>query len=309
MSVGIWAVCACLLCACQQRGAPCRDDVASGRIQAEFQRVSRAIRGSADIRAEACLGVLAFRSGDFKVAVIHDRRALALAHSDGDRAHIDQLLASALKYTGRPGEAMGLLDEAIRIHKALGDTVDLATDRATLASIYSDIGDYAQSIRVSLASVHDIRKRTSIAATYNNVAMDYLQLQQYTRAFKYIDKAIRIDTASGHAHSLGIHEINKGIIFNRAAMYAKAAVWLKRGIEQSRGSGDAFWMMVGEGAQGVAQFHLGHKPEALNAFRHAAAIAHALGQNPREAAYRKVIAQLQSADGPSRQRGRSIESQ
>lgn len=286
-----------LLSACQ-RDLPCNGDVRSDSVQAEFDRVSRAVAGHTDLSSEACLGVLAFRKGAFDEAAAHDRLALALVRSDRDRAKVQQRLASALKYLNRSSEAIDLLKHAISTDAALGDRAAQATASATLASIYSDTGDHQRAIQMSLASVDLLPRRGSVAATYNNVAMDYMFLRQPALAAKYIDMAIGIDRSLDDSHQLGIHEINKGVIFDSAGKYPDAFIWLQRGIEQSRRSGDAFWVMTGEGALGRSLYHLGRPSEAAQAFQQAASLARDLGRHRQEAAFAAIARQI--ALGPLR---------
>lgn len=283
-SRGALVVAVVVLSACQQV-APCDDKVRSDGIQAEFDRVSEAVAGHPDFQTETCLGVLAFRKGDFTEAAAHDRQALGLARSDQDRAQEQQRLASALKYLHRPSEAIDLLQQALRTEAALGDQAAQATVAATLASIYSDAGDHRRAIEMSLASVGNLRSRSSVAATYNNVAMDYLRLQELPMASKYIDMAIEVDRSSGDVHQLGIHEINKGVILNSAEAYRNASSWLQQGIDHSRRSGDEFWMMSGEGALGLSLYHQGRRSEAIEAFQQAAGLAGKLGHAEQQVAF------------------------
>jgi tetratricopeptide (TPR) repeat protein len=273
-----------VLSACQQV-AQCDAKVRSDGIQAEFDRVSQAVAGPPDFQAESCLGVLAFRKGDFTEAEAHDRQALGLARSDPDRAQEQQRLASALKYLHRSSEAIDLLQQALRTEAALGDHAAQATVSATLASIYSDAGDHRRAIEMSLASVGNLRSRSSVAATYNNVAMDYLRLQELPMASRYIDMAIEVDRSSGDVHQLGIHEINKGVILNNAQEYRLASQWLQQGIEQSRRSGDEFWMMSGEEALGLSLYRQGRRSEAIETLQEAAGLAGKLGHAERRAAF------------------------
>lgn len=289
--VGALVACMALLSGCEQ-DMPCDGEVRSDHIQAEFERVSRAMAGHTDARTEACLGRLAFREGDFDEAAAHERQALALARTDGDRAIGQQRLASSLKYLNRSSEAIDLLQHAIRTDAALGDRAAQATASATLASIYSDTGDHQQAIQMSLASIAGLPSRSSVAATYNNVAMDYLRLRQFVMASKYIDMAIDIDKSSGDLHQLGIHEINKGVILNGAAIYRNASAWLQRGIDQSQRSGDEFWMMSGEAALGLSLYRQGRSSEAAEAYRQAASLARHLGREEQGEAFAKAARQI-----------------
>ncbi len=284
VSKGALVAAVVLLSACQQ-DAQCDAKVHADGIQAEFDRVSEAVAGHPDFQAESCLGVLAFRKGDFTEAEAHDRQALGLARSDRDRAQEQQRLASALKYLHRSSEAIDLLQQALRTEAALGDHAAQATVSATLASIYSDAGDHRRAIEMSLASVGNLRSQASVAATYNNVAMDYLRMRELPMASRYIDMAIGVDRSSGDVHQLGIHEINKGVILNNAQEYRLASPWLQQGIEHSRRAGDEFWMMSGEGALGLSLYHQGRRSEAIEAFQQAAGLAGNLGRTEQQGAF------------------------
>lgn len=284
----------CILIACAAFLASCRQDlscnanVSPDRIQSEFRRVSADIAGHDNVGAEVCLGELAFRQGNFNVAAERDRRALALARSDRDRSIILQRLASALKYLGHAQEAIDLLEQAIHIDEAHGYRAASATAYATLASAYGDTGDHVRSIQMSLTSLPGLTNRSSVAATYNNIAMEFMRLRQFDSAYRYIDMSIDVDASSGDLHEMGIHEINKGIIFNSAAMYLEASFWLRRGIEQSRRSGDDFWVMQGEAALGQSLYQLGRVLESIDAYTQAAGLAHRLGQGRLEVAYKNM---------------------
>lgn len=278
-----------LISACNEY-TPCNPEIDAARIQQEIQHATAALKGQpSDITLLTCTGRLAFREGDFGAAEQAYRKALALADSPRDRETLLQALASSIKYLNRPQESVELLTEKLKIDQALGDKGSSSQTYATLASVYGDMGKTRESIAMALASIPGLTHPSDTAATYNNIAMSYLTLRQFDQAQRYIDKSIGLDISSHNPGYLGIHRINKGLIYERATEYALAIPQLSQGITLTEQSGNKFWTMRGLSFMAFSLNRRGRKDEAIRALQQAEKLAVELGRNKEKAQFAQSI--------------------
>ncbi|WP_426688913.1 tetratricopeptide repeat protein [Rhodanobacter ginsengiterrae] len=283
-----------LISACNQY-TPCNPGVDAAHIPQEIQHATAALKGrQSDITLLTCTGRLSFREGDFSAAERAYRKALALADSPRDRETLLQGLAASVKYLNHPQEAVDALTEKLKIDEALGDKESSSQTYATLASVYGDMGKFRESIAMSLASLPGLKSSSDTSATCNNIAMSYLSMQQFDQAQRYIDRSIALDTSSRNLDYLGIHRINKGIMYGRVADYAQAIPQLAQGISLTEQSGNKFWTMRGLDAMAFSLSRSGRTTEAVQALQRAEKLAVELGRDKERTQFAQSIERLSS---------------
>ncbi len=141
------------------------------------------------------------------------------------------------------------------------------------------MGKTRESIDMALASLPGLTHPGDTSATCNNIAMSYLSLRRLDQAQRYIDKSIGLDISSRKTSYLGIHRINKGLIFERAAAYTQAIRQLAQGISLTEQSRNKFRTVRWLSFMAFPLNRSGRTAEAVDALQRAEKLAIELGRN------------------------------
>ena len=197
-----------------------------------------------NIDAHLCLGVSYYAIGEFRLALVHMKKAESLTSDKENLMYIYSWIGSI--YDG-----MDYLDDALLYYsRSLMLAIDLknesmqATALSSIAGIYRNKGELDKALDYYEESLSLETDEKAKAATYNNIALIYEEKGEYQKAMEYYQKAIEIEERYGDYHRASIRKLNLGDTYRKMKDYEKAEKYLLEGFEGVRKVGDKYWEAV-----------------------------------------------------------------
>lgn len=145
---------------------------------------------------------------------------------------LDKYQADALNTQGvvmsmqsNMNEALAFFDRSLKIRKAIGDSVGIASSLNNMGIAYSDLGQYYNAIDY-YSQGHEVRKsigdKAGVAASLSNLAEVYSHQGNHQKAIEYATRSLRISEEIGDKRIAAAALGNIGNIYYAQADYAMA---------------------------------------------------------------------------------------
>jgi predicted ATPase/DNA-binding XRE family transcriptional regulator len=174
----------------------------------------------------------------------HFLSAQQTPESAGDKA----LRADALKGAGNLAWTQGdyepaaaLLDESLRLYRALANTPGVAFVLNTLGLIADEHGDYARAAALfaeSLALWRQLHQVTKIGAVVGNLALVAYQQEQYERAIALYEESLELHREANDQWSIALTLSNLGEVLCVGGDLSKGEMLLEESLALYRELGD-----------------------------------------------------------------------
>jgi predicted ATPase/DNA-binding NarL/FixJ family response regulator len=220
----------------------------------------RARVGCAEALVSSDLG--AYRTCDRLAA-----EALPVLEAHGDALWAGRALAArglALKYQGKPGEAVPFFESALAYQRQCGDLHEVANSLNDLGTLAHDQGDLAEAeryYRLSLDVKRELGDRREMALTMTNLADVFMLRGSLAEARRTLDHALRIARDLAHDLLVTMVQINLGEYHLRIQEYAQAEPAFREALELALRHGARRLQALAEYGLGCALVALGKRAE------------------------------------------------
>jgi len=198
-----------------------------------------------NINAHLCLGASYSAIGEFRLALVHMKKAESLTSDKEDLMYI-------YSWIGLIYDRMGYLDDALLYYsRSLSLAIDLGNKSMqayvlnNIAGIYDYKGELDKALGYYEESLRLKTDKKERATTYNNIALIYYQKGNYQKAVEYFQKAIEIGERYGDYHRASMWKLNLGDTYRKMKDYEKAEKYILEGIEGVKKVGDKYWEATG----------------------------------------------------------------
>lgn len=117
-----------------------------------------------------------------------------------------------------------LANDAISIAEGLNDTTTIANCYYALGLMYDLTGNFQMALESDLKSYQFVSKQDtqSVTQTLNSIGNDYYELNQYSRAYEYLNASLEMASRSQDSMMIAISMFNLGGVFSDVGQYEKA---------------------------------------------------------------------------------------
>ncbi len=168
-----------------------------GRYPAAIARYQEVLRLDPNyVVVHGYLGQLYGRTGDFRKAIEHSRRALELSRAIGNReAEVDALLilSELQRRSGERAQAMEMGQQALRLAQSLGYESSILSAEKVLGDVSFSQGKIDDARRHYLAVIETgaaVRNNRLLAQTLMNVGVTYWSQGELAQAVEYFEKSL-----------------------------------------------------------------------------------------------------------------------
>ncbi len=246
-----------------------------------------------NIDAHLCLGASYYAIGEFRLALVHMKKAESLTSDKEDLMYIYSWLGSIY-------DRMGYLDDALLYYsRSLMLAIDLenesmqATALSSIAGIYRNKGELDKALDYYEESLSLETDEKAKATTYNNIALIYEEKGDYQKAVEYYQKAIETSERYGDYHGASQTKLNLGDTYRKMKDYKKAEKYLLEGLEGVRKVGDKYWEATGYGYLGLLYIDKGDKKTAKDYLTRAYNLFKSIGA---EGDAKEVLSEIQKLE-------------
>jgi tetratricopeptide (TPR) repeat protein len=246
-----------------------------------------------NIDAHFCLGASYYAIGDFRLALVHMKKAESLTSDK-------EILMYIYSWIGSIYDGMDYLDDALLYYsRSLMLAIDLenesmqATALSSIAGIYRNKGELDKALDYYEESLSLETDEKEKAATYNNIAFIYEDKGDYQKAVEYYQKAIEIGERYGDYHGASIRKLNLGDTYRKMKDYEKAEKYILEGLEGVKKVGDKYWEATGYHYLGWLYKDKGDKKTAKDYLTHAYDLFKSIGA---EGDAKEVLSEIQKLE-------------
>ena len=215
-----------------------------------------------NIDAHLCLGASYYTIGEFRLALVHMKKAESLTSDKEDLMYIYSGIGSIYEGLGYLDDALLYYSRSLRLAIDLENESMQATALNGIAGIYLNKGELDKALDYYEESLSLETDEKSKATTYNGIAIIYIKKGDYQKAVKYFRKAIEIYEKYGDYHGASQTKINLGDTYREMKDYEKAEKYLLEGLEGVKKVGDKYWEAYGYKYLGLLYRDKGDKKTA-----------------------------------------------
>jgi len=259
--------------------------------------LSRARVGCAEALVSSDLG--AYRTCDRLAA-----EALPVLEAHGDALWAGRALAArglALKYQGKPGEAVPFFERALVYQRGCGDLHEIANSLNDLGTLAHDQGDLAEAeryYRLSLDVKRELGDRREMALTMTNLADVFMMRGSLAEARRTLDHALRIARDLAHDLLVTMVQINLGEYHLRIQEYAEAEPAFREALDLAIRHGAPRLQAMAESGLGGALVALGKRAEGRELLEQARREAEEMGDTTLAGQVAIALAEKSGEDNP-----------
>jgi tetratricopeptide (TPR) repeat protein len=198
-----------------------------------------------NIDAHLCLGASYYAIGEFRLALVHMKKAESLTSDKEDLMYIYNQVGLIYQRMDYLEDALLYYSRSLRLARDLENQSLQASVLNNIANIYEKkdqldkaLSYYEESLRLTI----DEKEKSP---TYNNIAIIYYKKGDYRKAVEYFQKAIEIDERYGDYHRVSMRKLNLGNTYRKMKDYEKAEKYLLEGLEGVKKVGDKYWEAYG----------------------------------------------------------------
>jgi tetratricopeptide (TPR) repeat protein len=212
--------------------------------------------------AHLCLGISYYAIGEFRLALVHMKRAESLTSDKEDLMYIYSGIGSIYDGMGYLEEALLYYSRSLRLAIDLQNESIQATALNGIAGIYLNKGELDKALDYYEESLSLETDEKAKATTYNGIAIIYSKKGDYQKAVEYFQKAIATYEKYGDYHGASQTKINLGDTYREMKDYKKAEKYLLEGLEGVKKVGDKYWEAYGYKYLGLLYRDKGDKKTA-----------------------------------------------
>ena len=198
-----------------------------------------------NIDAHLCLGASYSAIGEFRLALVHMKKAESLTSDKEDLMYIYSWIGSIYDRMEYLDDALLYYSRSLKLAIDLEDESMQATALSGIAGIYLKKGELDKALSYYEESLRLETDEKGKAPTYNNIALIYYQKGNYQKAVEYYQKAIEIEERYGDYHGASQTKLNLGNTYRKMKDYKKAEKYILEGLEGVRKVGDKYWEATG----------------------------------------------------------------
>ncbi len=198
-----------------------------------------------NIDAHLCLGVSYYAIGEFRLALVHMKKAESLTSDKENLMYIYSWIGSIYDGMDYLDDALLYYSRSLSLTRDLGDKSVQASVLYNIALIYDDKGELDKALGCYEESLRLETDEKEKATTYNNIAVIYDKKGDYQEAVEYFQKAVEISERYEDYHRVSQTKLNLGETYRKMKDYEKAEKYLSEGLEGVKKFGDKYWEAFG----------------------------------------------------------------
>ncbi len=186
----------------------------------------------------------------------YDRAIVFAIHIQGKEEKLGKEIGTGIaSYLGLLHENLGYYNRsllyhnnALRIHKELGDRVGMAKDYSNIGLVYylkGQLDDALQYYKKALEIDEELKDRVGMAKGYNNIGLVYYLKGQLDDALQYYKKALEIDEELGDWVGMAKDYSNIGLVYYRKGQLDDALQYYKKALKIDEELGDIVNLVLG----------------------------------------------------------------
>ncbi|MDM8541294.1 CHAT domain-containing protein [Desulfococcaceae bacterium HSG9] len=225
-------------------------------------------------------GKKAFDAAEYDKAQALWKQGLTIARKTGNQKRIGYLLASIGLALGCDDEALTYYEQALAIHKEIGDRSVVGANLIGIGSVCQQLGRYDEALTYyeqALAIHKEIGNRRGQGTNLTNIGAVYAYLDRYDEALTYSEQALAIHKEIGDRRGVGRNLGNIGVVYRSLGRYDEALTYHKQALAIHKEIGDRHGEGVDFSNIGGAYTYLGRYEEALTYLEQALAIKKKIG--------------------------------
>ena len=255
-------------------------------------------------RAGCAEALVASELGEYRTCERLAAQALPVLEAHGDALWAGRALAArglALKYQGRPGDAVPFFESALTYQRQCGDLHEIANSLNDLGTLAHDQGDLAEAeryYRLSLDVKRELGDRREMALTMTNLADVFLLRGSFAEARRTLDHALRIARDLAHDLLITMVQINLGEYHLRIQEYAEAEPAFREALDRAIQHGARRLEALAEYGLGCALPALGQRAEGRERLERAWREAEEMGDTTLADQVAAALAEMSAEENP-----------
>jgi tetratricopeptide (TPR) repeat protein len=195
--------------------------------------------------AHMCLGGTYSKLGYFDLSIKELKTAEKLTNNKADLGVIYSYIGVDYNNLGDLNNALLYYDRALEIERDLNNKEGESKALSNIGEIYRNQGNYDKALEYYNKSLQLTSDPSSIAITYNNIALAYSAKGDKNKAVEYYKKAIEFAQKAGDYHNTAGIMLNLGNIYTDLKNFSEAQYYLQEGLLMTQKLGDKYWEAVG----------------------------------------------------------------
>ncbi len=224
------------------------------------------------IRASALRmrGVVAWRRGEFHVALEHLTRSLEWSERAVDHVGISKALGNigvVHRNLSQYSEALEFFTKALAIDEAINDRAGIARNLGHIGVIHHSLSNYTLALDYyerALQLDELAQNEDGVAAKLGNIGTVHMNLSHYPQALEYYARALALAEKSGNVARIAIDLSNIGSVHLHLADYRAALDYYSRALALTEQVGNKAGTATHLGNIGSVYMSLTDYPAALN---------------------------------------------
>ncbi|MBN2460914.1 MAG: tetratricopeptide repeat protein [Candidatus Cloacimonetes bacterium] len=183
------------------------------------------------------MGNLYNKTADYKKALQHYEKALAISQKTMDRAaecKVLHFLSVIYKKQNNLTKALKLSEESLNIAVELDDKNSLAAGYNSIGVIYKTLTDYDRALEYYLKSLRlreELNDRDSMSNVVNNIGVVYNQMGDYEKALSYFNRSLQIRMKIGDNYLIAASLNNIGNLYLKLKEFPRALNFYQRSLK------------------------------------------------------------------------------
>lgn len=218
-------------------------------------------------------GEYAIRKAQFKNAESHFKKAISQMRLTGDSVslgHALNWLGATYSYTGRFVEATETHFQAMRVYRALGDSIGMYSTKREIAGAMSNQQQFDKAERVFLECLHFYQKaklEIEEGSIHISLVGVYHNLGKNEKAIYHNNEALRLFQRNNYYDGIAQSLNNMAISLMSDGEFDEAKVWLIRAKAFADSTGDSLQMPILLYNMGVCEMELRNYDKAESLFQ------------------------------------------
>jgi tetratricopeptide (TPR) repeat protein len=197
------------------------------------------------LKAHFCLGASYYAIGEFRLALVHMKKAESLTSDKEDLMYIYSWIGSIYDGMDYLDDALLYYSRSLMLARDLGNKSMQASVLNNIGVVYYYKGELDKALDYYEESLRLETDEKEKATTYNNIANIYYKKGDYQKAVEYFQKAIEIGERYGDYHGASKWKLNLGDTYRKMKDYEKAEKYISEGLEGVKKVGDKYWEAIG----------------------------------------------------------------
>jgi len=189
-------------------------------------------------------------------------------------------LGVAYAELGEYRKAIELYEQALEIHRWIGDVRGEGSDLGNIGVAYAELGEYRKAIEFYEQALEIARRVEDVRGEGNelsNMGSAYMQLEEYRKAIEFYEQGLKIHRRIGDVRDEGTDLGNMGVAYTYLGEYFQAFELYEQALEIHRRIGDVRGEGNVLGNMGLAYDNLGGYRKAIEHYEQALEIHRRIG--------------------------------